>query len=631
MNRAAYIITFAGERQECNDGLLSPDTPPQQIYTVSGHESERYKVLETGDAPMQYLMNKAGRESERIFVIAIVSHRVYQKHGDAGSKYDIFRENLQSFAKALGLTDKYGENSLFPVRYDFAEGSGELIASPSVRTSGIINQIYRLIISSCPEAEKSVFIDFTSGLRDISFLMTSVIQFLKACGINLRKIVYSNFYDRKIYSLLHITAVTDLIQAVNAFSLTGNARQLREFFDDSYIIDRIGRENSGELADMKKLLDSLDRFFGCIVINNVNKIDDCKREIEKDMNRIRDSESSPNMYISMFARLFGIIKKQFFLDGSGEISYPNMIRWCLDHDLIIQALTLCVEKMPEEYFRSALIRSIHDPAAAEQETDEPTYGKSPYPAGFYELVFKKALKKVGMKENPILTITQEFSILQDVIITFRNELKDKNKGQPDKKILNGKLIVTDFGTRTSQILKEKYPDLAEHFAKPLNRINKSITENFDSKGILKCDFSCNGDVFTSGMPVFSFLRVVQNSRKVMCWYLGYDMNECREDRKNTYRIKLDNIYDLMTCGKVSDSVMKLANIMKFYLYVKIMRKRINHAQDDAQTSDTDLMAQEKVLSELSKDSCGLISIDTAFDFETIKKMLLKGLELPVPD
>ncbi len=631
MNRAAYIITFAGERQECNDGLLSPDTPPQQIYTVSGHESERYKVLETGDAPMQYLMNKAGRESERIFVIAIVSHRVYQKHGDAGSKYDIFRENLQSFAKALGLTDKYGENSLFPVRYDFAEGSGELIASPSVRTSGIINQIYRLIISSCPEAEKSVFIDFTSGLRDISFLMTSVIQFLKVYGIHLRKIVYSNFYDRKICSLLHITAITDLIQAVNAFSLTGSAKQLREFFDDSCIIDKIGNENSGGLADMKKLLDSLDRFFGCIVINNVNKIDDCKREIEKDMNRIRDSESSPNMYISMFARLFGIIKKQFFLDGSGEISYPNMIRWCLDHDLIIQALTLCVEKMPEEYFRSALIRSIHDPAAAEQETDEPTYGKSPYPAGFYELVFKKALKKVGMKENPILTITQEFSILQDVIITFRNELKDKNKGQPDKKILNGKLIVTDFGTRTSQILKEKYPDLAEHFAKPLDRINKSITENFDSKGILKCDFSCNGDVFTSGMPVFSFLRVVQNSRKIMCWYLGYDMNEYREDRKNTYRIKLDNIYDLMTCGKVSDSVMKLANIMKFYLYVKIMRNRINHAQDDAQTSDTDLMAQEKVLTELRKDSCGLISIDTAFDFETIKKMLLKGLELPVPD
>ena len=303
MNRVAYIITFVGDKQKPNDGCLAPDTDTENIYTVNGHESERYKGLSTGDAPMQYLMQKAGQEAERISVIAIVSNKVCQKNTAGSSMYEIFRDNLDNFARVLGITDKYDQTSIFPVFYDFDESTGDLITNTNVRTNNIINQIYLFVITASPDAEKSVFIDFTSGFRDASYLMTSVIQFLKVYGIHLKKIVYSNFYDRKIYSLLHITAITDLIQAVNAFGLTGNVKQLREFFDDSYIIDKIGKENSGGLADMKKLLDSLDRFFGCIIINNVNEIDDCKREIEKDMNRIRDSENSPNMYIAMFARL----------------------------------------------------------------------------------------------------------------------------------------------------------------------------------------------------------------------------------------------------------------------------------------------------------------------------------------
>ena len=101
--------------------------------------------------------------------------------------------------------------------------------------------------------------------------------------------------------------------------------------------------------------------------------------------------------------------------------------------------------------------------------------------------------------------------------------------------------------------------------------------------------------------------------------------------KNTYLKKLDALGDLLTYAETNDSIIRLGNIMKYYLYVKIMRNRINHAQDDAQTNDNDLKVQEEALAELSKDSYGLIPLDTAFDFETIKRMLMKGLELPIPD
>ncbi|WP_406037371.1 TM1812 family CRISPR-associated protein [Succinimonas sp.] len=635
MNRTAYIITFVGDKQQPNDGCLAPDTAPENIYTVNGHESERYKGLLTGDAPMQYLMQKAGEKAERISVIAIVSNKVYQKNGDAGSLYEIFRDNLDNFAGALGITDKYDRTSLFPVFYDFDESTGKLITDTNVRTNSIINQIYRLIIGSCPDAEKSVYIDFTSGLRDASYLMTSVIQFLKVYGIHLKKIVYSNREDKKIYSILHITAITDLIQAVNAFGLTGNVKQLREFFDDSYIIDKIGEENSGELADMKKLLDSFDRFLGCIAINNVNDIDDCKREIEKDMNRLCDSENSPNMYIAMFARLFGIIRKQFFLDGSGEISYPNMIRWCLNHDLINQALTLYVEKMPEEYFKSAFIKSIYDPVAAAKKEDKPSYGKSMYADGFYSGVFENAICSIKLKKN---TYPQdlEMRILREIITEFKDQVEKEIKEQENKNKKIARNIKGRFQKGTSKLFRKKYPEYAgDGIPMALQRISNTINNIFDRDGNLKFHFCCYDEQFVGNTSSLSYLnRVVKTYPKIIHSYLinnrhEYEKLEVRN--KSPYLKKIDAISDLFSCAEMNDSNIRLGNIMKYYLYVKIMRNRINHAQDDAQTSGTDLMAQEEALTELGKDSYGLMPLDTAFDFETIKKMLLKGLELPIPD
>ena len=635
MNRVAYIITFVGDKQKPNDGCLAPDTDTENIYTVNGHESERYKGLSTGDAPMQYLMQKAGQEAERISVIAIVSNKVCQKNTAGSSMYEIFRDNLDNFARVLGITDKYDQTSIFPVFYDFDESTGDLITNTNVRTNNIINQIYRFVITASPDAEKSVFIDFTSGFRDASYLMTSVIQFLKVYGIHLNKIVYSNFNDRKICSILHITAITDLIQAVNAFGLTGNVKQLREFFDDSYIIDKIGKENSGGLADMKKLLDSFDRFFGCIIINNVNDIDDCKREIEKDMNRIRDSENSPNMYIAMFARLFGIIKKQFFLDGSEEISYPNMIRWCLNHDLINQALTLYVEKMPEEYFKSSLIRSIYDPAAAAEETDTPSYEKSLYADGFYSGIFDSAIDRIKLKDN---TIPQdlEMRIIREIITEFKNQVEDETWGQENKNKKSAVLVRSRFQTATSELLRKKLPEYAgEGIPLALQRINTALHKNFDNDGWLRSEFNCYDEYFTGKTSAFKFLsRVVSTYPKIIHSYLisSPDKYEKLEFRiKNTYLKKLDALGDLLTYAETNDSIIRLGNIMKYYLYVKIMRNRINHAQDDAQTNDNDLKVQEEALAELSKDSCGLIPLDTAFDFETIKRMLMKGLELPIPD
>lgn len=638
MGTRAYIITFVSDTQCENDGIITADTDKKQIYRVNGNEDECYRGIGTGDAPMQYLMKQA-EEADRITVIAIVSRKVYRENAKNSSltHYELFRRNLITFAERLEITEKYRKGGLYPIFYDFRKSeAGDtgtandiMIKGSHEQTKGIINCIYEIIIAGEPESGKTAYIDFTSGLRDTSFLMTSVIQFLNFYGIGLKEIVYSNFGDQKIRSLLHITAITDLIQAVNSFNLTGNVRQLREFFGTRYIQDRIGPESSGDLKAMKDVLDSFHEFFCCISINDVGRIDECKRAIENNMENFRNIGDSPDMYVSMFSRLFGLIRREFFLDGSGTISYRDMIRWCLNHDFVNQALTLYVDKLPEEYFESACLKSIYNP-----ETDSfagsNTKGKNRYSDGFYTGVFDNVLLKLPLRKCPE---ELEMAIMKEVVFSFNAEVKDHVFGKENRKILQAEITATSFKSRTTEILRERFP------GKRTDRISRALAEMGDLiRNIFEGKVPDNAELDCYGEPVKSNdipRKILTAAPRIIHFFLyrspdDYQRLEEISSGNRTYTKKLNIIRALMTCAEINDSVKRLAALMKMYVYAKIMRNRINHAQDENQIRKDDIADQEYALSLLAGNDFGLAPLDTTFHPEHIRDMLRKGTELPLP-
>lgn len=784
----AWIITFVGDRQDEIGGKGS------KLYTVDGNPRETFSGVSSNDAPMQYLLSKAAQPgTERIRILAVVSDKVFHVLPDAHeSAYQVFCRKIGLFAREQGTGDRFDPaTGIIPLHYDFDPETGAPVPSIHERTAHINTVIYSRIIGEDPGARKQVYIDFTTGFRDISFLFTSIIQFLGFYDIELSRIVYSNVQEARIYSLKYITGITDLIQALNSFRLTGNVRQLRELFDTPYMEDKFSGGNPQELETVKDVLRAFDSFFGCVSLNNVNDIDPCKAELERCVGRMVPLASSDNMYIAMFARLFSEIRQQFFLDGTNEIPYDKLIRWCLEHDFVNQALTLYVERLPEMYFASAYIRSFCDPDNPESldSRDGSLMGKSIYSECFYTRVFENVSGCRFKQFEPLKALLYSpVSLTVQGIDRFcsRGDVRAALKGGDGQKlqtlirtILPGeiRLMPTEI---CDSLEGEQLASLKERMDVSSKKFAAFFARCFDGKGNKRPGVSAPSSQVVINKTVCSQLKTFQTptagpkminylleNNSGACPYTlhyqetalqasnGYDERELRErelmwlfrkalfyfgnlcDQANrflsseqrvqfirreirgyvlsflkqnqvhseileratdrledllngyfdeqgrlipgkslpliqlstnllnilsllcannsvllhylvfsdpakleefigwknagVYEKKLRIIHEMVSSKVSTENTVRLANLMKFYLYAKIMRNRINHAQDAEQTNPQDLESQKLVLGMMATDLGGLQKITPEFRFDSLKENLLRGLELPLPD
>ena len=433
---------------------------------------------------------------------------------------------------------------------------------------------------------------------------------------------------------MYVTGINELISAVNSFSLTGNVRQLKQLFDDDYMRGKFETDDNAELGEMKATLDAFDRFFGCVSINNVNDIDMHKAAIEKHMAKIRVFENSSNMYVSMFARLFEIIQRQFFLDGSQEISYPNLIRWCLNHDFVNQAISLYVEKMPEEYFKSPLIRSVFDPD--KPQSGHLGYGKGIYGEGFYTGVMDNLFSRFNSKDG-YMSDGRMMQLFSEAVGDFRDAfLINLKRTETSGGGIIAETVKQNLLKRMNLFIKQKTADgNSGALMAAAQRFDSFLKSHYDGDGLLRNTprfYSCINSPLNK--KVESFINAVSSQAHFQHFFVVHDeerYNEYRSIAKNTYLKKLKQISEFCQHADLDrQSVVRFGNLMKMYLYAKTVRNRINHAQDSALVDSNELETQKKVLDECAKGDFGLIAVDPEFSFESIRKMLLKGVDLPLP-
>ncbi len=185
MKSAAYILQFVSHNNlDVNDGDLSNLTDGQEIYSLE-NSSRRYKGKSSGEAPLQYLIDKAWRsmsdtspENRKITILPIVSFALYSgtSRNSGRRLYEIFLENIQFYLRNLDIPSDAVETK--PVFYDFNAETLQKFDSPYSSTDSITSGIFKYIVCSDPEARKSVLVDYTGGLRDTSYLITLISQYL---------------------------------------------------------------------------------------------------------------------------------------------------------------------------------------------------------------------------------------------------------------------------------------------------------------------------------------------------------------------------------------------------------------------------------------------------------------------
>lgn len=661
-NKKAAIITFISQRH---------DNSEEKEYTLE-YGNKKIIGRYTNDAPIKYLIDKAREDGNVVDrIIAIVSKAVYMEH--------IEKESGKTSDSILNIcrdmVDEYAGNAYeikwCPVAYDFKvdkldlDFNGEInkeIVFDDIKTQQEkISAVYDGIISKLGECEE-VYIDYAGGLRDINFLIAVLIRYLEFINVKCREIVYSNLKEAKLYSLLCAYDIFKLINAVNQFVDTGNAKLLKEIYDTiehKGIKELINVMNefsqSIQLCDVRRIgtvVEKLNESIEALEAQNSNKISEQLRvnvetenisgsmfgrllsvikkkfgdvgKIGRDKENLCDSVKISELHlnnlakeinsgegmlgeiqVSMFSELLSVIKKKFYIIDDEEqvgvdykrFTYPKLIKWCLDNNLIQQALTLYVEKMPVEYYEKYLKISDEDKA---DYLEKKNGGLSSTKEEEY--FYTRLYENIG---NTVLPDMRNLKSLKDIIEECKNEkftLKDN---------IEDEIFTSDGEVKIALIEIRNF--LESHYE----------GESYESKREDVLDWTLAGVKFNAKTG-YKFLNSLYAKPRVLKGLLeGKEAAEIEE--LGVYGKKINVLVALNEGVDVSAYVEKLSieelvGIMEHYLLIKHFRNNINHASEKETTEETDIL--KRYFEKKGK------SID--INFENVYTIISEGLRITNP-
>ena len=339
-------------------------------YTINGRS---YFGRQTNEAPTKFLLDTAHTDGYPIKKVLCITSKlvIEKKNNDGKTSYEVFSERLREYRSSK----KYdGEVDIIPIDYEKSEEEKE-----NDGFSDIALPVYTELNENLRSNDDiRVYIDYTGGFRDISFLMTTVVRFLEIKGIKTGRIVYSSYTEHRIIDITYIYNIMRLINGVDEFSSTGNPGILNGFVKDE--------ELKGAYDLLKAITELADQISLCQIDGIDNSFANVKTALETFA--LDEAKGETALYLAMLKEMIPIIKKNMYLDEA--VSIPNIIRWCLDNSLIQQAITLYVEKMPSYYFSQGIIKRPED------DTEDDTglfYGKvyddllrDPRRESFFEMI-----------------------------------------------------------------------------------------------------------------------------------------------------------------------------------------------------------------------------------------------------
>ena len=339
------------------------------------------KGIQTPDAPTKYFINylleKKDNNDERVLdtILCITSEATNNKsinkrenNKEYKSAFEDYQEMLNEFCDEKGI--KPPELIKLNFDYDFENNK-------SIDEADVSRRLYESIVKELDKND-TIYIDYTSGIRDTSLLIILIIRYLEYTGIKCGGMIYS-YYDNddksnnKIIDIKSTYELFELLNGVNEFTSFGKAKALSEYYEKTSDKDCIINANEKSKEEDKKinqkdeavekindLIDVMKRFSDVISLCMVQEIDNIMKQLQDGISEVKkvlnpnqkqNQEKSVifSLKNSMFYNLITQIENKFYIEDGKDITYIDIIRWCLDNDLIQQALTLYVEKIPQYY------------------------------------------------------------------------------------------------------------------------------------------------------------------------------------------------------------------------------------------------------------------------------------------
>lgn len=418
----------------------------------------------------------------------------------------------------------------------------------------------------CSEIKSSdvVYIDGAGGQRNIGNLIQLLTKILNYKGIQNPYTLDSVIQNRPAFicNTKDFQNMMKLADAFNEFMTTGKVNQLFSYYSKDM--------TNGKFNELLKVMrDFSDKIqLGDIetLDETIKKLDECIKECEK-------VEDSFNIGTVILKQFLPVIRKKL-IGNEEKIDYVKIIEWCLENNLIQQALTVFVEKIPVYLFNSKIIKYSGDILKARQEFNS--------------------------KKNPLASNWESFAFYSEILEPKENlaiELENWLKIEANPKSKNGINAVN--------ILKRMEKEWNN-----LSRFEKDYKYLVDKK-----NQNNNKDFVT-------FKKGVENDRKIMYKLLGFESESNLETTEKKFKAveKIKN--GTLDCKPYifNASSKKIAEIYYGYIYIKTLRNRVNHASSEENLT----FEQKKILEEYEYDFEHFSSVHIKRNIKTALNAILEA-------
>lgn len=247
---------------------------------------------QTNEAPVKYLLGKHAGISEILCILTP----------------DAERSAWSAFKNSISETNRDVQCTGIPFRQE----------------EDFQTEILPQILSKAKEGDE-ILLETTGGLRSALMYLLLISRALSYAGIQTVEVVYGNLGKRSIEDISHLIPLFDFIGGMQELSSFGNVRTLREYY-----------RTHPRSPEIDGLLDAADRLWEAITLCKADRI---PLRIEQFNQALETAEECAD---PLMRALLPAFRKKF----GKKLSVPGLIKWCVQSDMLQQALTVYKERIP---------------------------------------------------------------------------------------------------------------------------------------------------------------------------------------------------------------------------------------------------------------------------------------------
>lgn len=544
-----FLSTYSIKKKEDHDKLNEDENhiilETNENYSSYINDNDNnllnFPGCQTNDAPTRFLLELTKRNGEPIDkIFCLVSKDVYTKKlpyfKNEDSKLELEKGKTAFDRFSALIKNEVGSSiEIIPIYYDFDPNNEDF--DPKDKPTYIYNQI------KTSDIGESIYIDYTGGLRDSSLFMIALIRYLEFRGIVCKDIIYSDFFSKPktIRNIRYIYDMFDMINGVSEFVGTGNARQLVDLQNKL--------ENTTNNDIVKIFVANLQDFSNAIAICDVSKIQTTIESISNAINTL-ENDTSDDIFVQMFKTLIPTVKEKLYIDKTHP-SILDLSQWCLDNNMLQQAVTIYNEKILSYY-----ILNNYEDFKIELKNPIQKY---------------KDYKDIHDKYKNLSKIWDEFNDSDGKRNKYTNQISDYIDAE-----------IAKIHSHYKGFEFDNIKDYSVIVYKALKKIENQYTDN-KTDGLSK-------DILREAPKFQDFITSFMDNKDIFV--------KCIKDRI-TKDIK--PIFSLQELEKTNG---KLWQAMKYYHAIKILRNNINHVSGDMGSMNETMQAylEEKGLGDTAIDA-----------------------------